>query len=123
GLTGLQNLEELARIRKLVSTSEIERLLLRLGLPADERKKVSTYSAGMKQKLGIAQAVMEQPRVLVLDEPFNALDEPSTKIVRDYMMEFKAAGASVVLTSYVQGELEDTADVVFDIVDGTVRVR
>ncbi len=123
GLTGLQNLEELARIRKLVSTSEIERLLLRLGLPADERKKVSTYSAGMKQKLGIAQAVMEQPRVLVLDEPFNALDEPSTKIVRDLMMEFKAAGASVVLTSHVLGELEGTADVVFDIVDGTVRVR
>lgn len=123
GLTGLQNLEELARIRKVVATSDIERLLLRLGLPAVGRKRVSTYSAGMKQKLGIAQAVMEKPRVLILDEPFNALDEPSAEVVRSLIMEVAEAGGSVVLTSHVPGELESTADVVFDIVGGTVKMR
>lgn len=115
GISGFQNLQELARIRRRIETADIEKVMTRIGLDPTSKKRVSRYSAGMKQKLGIAQALMEDPKVLILDEPFNALDASSTKTLRVILNELKTRDVCVVLTSHVDNELESTADVIFDI--------
>ena len=75
---------------------------------------------GMKQKLSLAQAFMEQPEVLILDEPFNALDETSVRVIRNYLRDQKAAGTTIVFTSHQREDVDILADDVFRIADGRV---
>ena len=94
-LTGYENLELLASIKKVISTSDIQNAMERVGLDPSDRRRYSAYSLGMKQKLALAQAIMESPSLLILDEPTNSLDEASKinllirkKILRTYVMEY-----------------------------------
>lgn len=108
-LTGFENLQELARIRRVIGDDEIEDALVRVGLSPDIRQSVGRYSMGMKQKLGLAQAIMEDQRVLLLDEPFNALDASSVEAVRALLAELLAEGRTLVFTSHNAADIEALA--------------
>lgn len=118
--TGLQNLQLLAELQKLVGDGEIREALLRVGLTPDDKRKYRKYSLGMKQKLGIAAAIMERPELLVLDEPFNALDGKSSQKVKKIIREEKERGALVVLACHDKQMLERLCDVIIVMEQGRI---
>ena len=115
GRTGMQNLRELAAIRGLVGDEEILATAELLGIAGDLHRKVRHYSLGMKQKLALTQAVMEDQRVLLLDEPFNGLDADSVETVRDLLRRSREQGKTVVFTSHQREDVELLADVTYRI--------
>lgn len=110
-LSGMANLRELARIRGLIGDAEIADWMRRLGLDPALPTKVRNYSLGMKQKLALAQALMESPRVLLLDEPLNALDESSATSVKALLREHVDGGGLLVFTSHERRDVDELADV------------
>ena len=114
-LTGYENLEYLARIQNKIGKPEIVAALQRVGLDPENKTLVSKYSLGMKQKLALAQAFMENPKIIILDEPFNALDKASVQMVRDLMRSFKSEGKTVIFTSHNQADIDELADHVYEI--------
>ncbi|MDN5717222.1 MAG: ABC transporter ATP-binding protein [Janibacter sp.] len=110
GSTGLDNLLELAKIQGRVGRDEVVAAMERVGLQPGARQKVRNYSLGMKQKLALAQAFMEGQQALLLDEPFNALDRSSVEIVRQLLMELRAEGRTIVLTSHNQADIDALCD-------------
>jgi ABC-2 type transport system ATP-binding protein len=120
GATARQNLAELAAIRRRASAEDIAAILHTVGLDPDSKQKLRAFSMGMKQKLSLAQAFMEDPAVLILDEPFNALDEESVAVIRRYLLEQKAAGTTIVFTSHQREDVDALADVVYRIKGGTL---
>ncbi|MDR1431724.1 MAG: ABC transporter ATP-binding protein, partial [Propionibacteriaceae bacterium] len=98
--SGLDNLLALARIRKVVSTEQVVTAMRAVGLDPGLRQTVNRYSLGMKQKLGLAQAFMENQQVLLLDEPFNALDEESRDAVHLLLKKFLDQGRTILFTSH-----------------------
>ena len=98
-LTGFENLQMLAAIRKKISDEEIKEWMDKLLLPVN-KLKFRKYSAGMKQKVGIIQALMEEPKLLILDEPFNTLDEESVLILKEILIKLKQQGTLIIITSY-----------------------
>ena len=118
--TGLDNLLQLAEIRKRVSEQEIRTLMQTLGLDPDLRQKMRHYSLGMKQKIAIAQAFMEDTQVLLLDEPFNALDADAVTIVMEMIRAFHANGGTVVFTSHDPEHIRSLSQRMLTIRNGTV---
>ncbi|HIZ84109.1 MAG TPA: ATP-binding cassette domain-containing protein [Firmicutes bacterium] len=118
--SGYKNLKILADLKGRIGQEEIDAILRRLGLYDVKDDKVKTYSLGMKQKLGIAAAVMEEPALLVLDEPFNGLDEKSVELVKEIVGEKKAQGALVILSCHDRALLEDLSDEIFMIENGRI---
>lgn len=100
GMSALDNLKDLASIRRRATEEDLRALLDELDLDPDSRKKVRSFSLGMKQRLGIAQALMEDPRVLLLDEPFNALDAASSAQVHAMLSKRREDGLAIVFTSH-----------------------
>ncbi len=98
--SGYKNLEYLASIRKLIGKEEIRESMERVGLDPDSKKKVGKYSLGMKQRLGIAQAIMENPDILILDEPMNGLDNQGVEEVRGILLGLKEEGKTIILASH-----------------------
>lgn len=121
GHTGLENLLSLARIRNKVDESQVRAAMERLGLEPDNAAKVRNYSLGMKQKLSLAQAIMENQRVLVLDEPFNALDDSSVATVRGILRDHVDAGGTLIFTSHNQSDIDALAERQFAIDGGRLR--
>jgi ABC-2 type transport system ATP-binding protein len=117
GLTGLDNLRELARIRRRISQEKIRATMLRVGLDPELKQKVRNYSLGMKQKLSLAQALMEDPEVLLLDEPFNALDKTSTSRVIDILKAENQRGTTILFTSHHSHEVMALATTVYQVDD------
>ncbi|WP_404370795.1 ABC transporter ATP-binding protein [Kytococcus sedentarius] len=105
-LSALDNLRELASIRRVVGDARLIEVLESLGLDPGSTTKAKDFSLGMKQKLGIAQAVMERPRVLVLDEPFNALDTSSAASVTHLLKGFVEDGGTLLMTSHRSEDLD-----------------
>ena len=114
-LTGYKNLKILAALKGRIGKSEIRETLLRVGLDPDMKKPVSKYSLGMRQRLGIAQAIMEDPKVLVLDEPFNGLDRYGVVEIRALLKGLKADGKSILLASHNAQDIEELCDHVKDL--------
>lgn len=110
--TGLDNLLDLAKIRRRIDVAEVRSIMTRLGLDPDDRTRVRAYSLGMRQKLSLAQALMESPEVLLLDEPFNALDADSVRVVTEMLLELKAAGVTMIFTSHHRADIDELSDVV-----------
>ncbi len=119
--TGYENLKMLADIRKQISGSGVCQAMRRAGLDDRDRRTVSKYSLGMKQRLAIAQAVMESPKLLVLDEPTNALDEQGVSMFRDIIREEKKRGALVILASHNKEDIELLADVRIHMSNGRIE--
>lgn len=119
-LSGYDNLSIIANIRKLVNKNEIENIMFQVGLDPKLKKSVKKYSLGMKQRLGIAQALMENPDLLILDEPFNGLDEDGVSMVRNILMEKKKEGKTIFLTSHNSEDIELLCDRVIKIDNGKI---
>lgn len=115
GKSGIDNLRELARIRGVIGDVEIQSTMSELGLSPSLKQKVRHYSLGMKQKLAIAQAIMEKPRVLLLDEPFNALDVDSVANVKRILKDLNKAGVTVVFSSHSESDVKELANKRFTI--------
>lgn len=120
GYSGLDNLKILASIKKKISEKEICQWMLSFGLNPNDRKKVKKYSLGMKQKIGIISAMMEQPKLLILDEPMNALDEGSVEVLKEKIEEAREGGALVLISSHNGDELEKIADELIVMKNGKV---
>lgn len=121
-LSGYDNLKMLADIKAIIGKTEIEEEMERVGLErVSFRKKYRAYSLGMKQKLGIASAVMEHPDLIILDEPTNGLDEESVNKMRLLLQEEKEKGALIIITSHDLEELNHLSDAVFIMEQGRIR--
>ena len=121
-LSGYDNLKMLADIKGLIGKEEIEAVMEKVGLlKSCLKKKYKTYSLGMKQKLGIAAAIMESPELILLDEPTNALDEESVRKLLDILKEEKERGACIILASHDMEELTLLSDIIFIMEEGRVR--
>lgn len=121
GLAAEQNLLELARIRGVIGRAEVDAALEAVGLERGSRTRARAFSMGMKQKLALAQAIMEQPRVLILDEPFTALDRPSRARITLLLRAHVEAGGSLLFSSHSDAELDDLAGDVFELSGGRIR--
>lgn len=119
-LSGKENLELLANIQKKIGEKEIEETLEKVGLKEAENKLYYKYSLGMKQKLGIAQVLMENPDVLILDEPFNGLDEESAKNIRNILLEEKQKGKLIILATHIKEDMVVLCDEMYKFNDGVV---
>ncbi len=114
GMSGYRNLKVLASLKGKIGKKEIEQALKQVGLYEHRRKAVRKYSLGMRQRLGLAQAVMEDPRVLVLDEPFNGLDKDTAKEMRQMLLGLKARGRAILLASHNGQDIEELCDEVYE---------
>ena len=121
-LTGRANLELLAAMRGRIGKSEVRDALAQVGLDADLRKRVGAYSLGMRQRLGIAQAIMERPSLLVLDEPFNGLDRQGVRHIRTLLAQMNTEGTTILLTSHNAADIEELCDTVCEMDAGVLRV-
>lgn len=110
----------LADIKKLVSEEKIRDTIKRVGLDDMDKRTVSKYSLGMKQRLAIAQAVMESPEILILDEPTNALDEQGIEMFRGIIKEEKERGTLVILASHNKEDIELLSDVKIHMDNGRI---
>lgn len=117
-MTGFQNLRYLANVNKKISDEQIREAIRRVGLEPEDKRSFRKYSLGMKQRIVLAQALMEQPDILMLDEPTNALDEEGLKDIREIIKEEAKRGALVLLASHNATDIEVLADEVFYMRDG-----
>ncbi|GAO99401.1 ABC transporter ATP-binding protein [Fructobacillus ficulneus] len=115
-----KNLQLLAKIRKVATDEMIDEAILRVGLDPKDRRKVRQYSLGMKQRAAIAQAIFEQPKLILLDEPTNAIDLDGVKSMRAIFEQEKQRGASIILASHNPEDLSVLADEVIDMAEGKV---
>lgn len=117
--TARENLRMLANIKRLVSKEDIDAIIRKVGLDPNARQAYRKFSLGMKQKLAIAQAFMETPKLLLLDEPMNALDEESVAEMRVFFREYvERTGAAIIMTSHNREDIQSLCDVTYRIRDG-----
>lgn len=118
--TGFKNLKVLASIQNRIGDEQIRKALEDIGLDPDDKRTYRKYSLGMKQKLGIAAAVMENPDIIILDEPINALDDVSVEKVHDILEEQKKRGAVIIIACHDKEELDQLSDEIIEISDGRI---
>lgn len=118
--SGFRNLKFLANIRGVIGDNQIRETMKKVGLDPENKTKVDSYSLGMKQKLGLAQAIMENQEILVLDEPFNALDFQTYNDVKEIIRLLQAEDKTILLTSHNYDDIEQLCDVVYIIDDKRV---
>lgn len=118
--TGFQNLRFLASIKNIINEGDIRKAMERIGIDPNDKRPYRKYSLGMKQRLGIAQAIMEKPQLLVLDEPTNSLDEEGIKLVRQILLEEKERGATILIASYIKEDINLLCDHKFKVDSGKV---
>ena len=119
--SGYKNLKYLASIRKKIDSNEIKDSMLLVGLDFADKKHVGKYSLGMRQRLGIAQAIMEKPDILVLDEPMNALDKNGVEEMRRLFLKMKSEGKLILLTSHNREDIEILCDEVYEMEEGILN--
>ena len=123
GVTGMKNLKLLASLREMADDRRIRQTIERVGLDSKLRKPVSKYSLGMRQRLGIAQAIMEDPSLLILDEPFNGLDKHGVAKIRSLIKELRAEGKTILLASHNQADIDELCDTVCEMDAGYMTMK
>ena len=116
--SGYRNLKVLAAINNHISRKDIENAMYQVGLDPTMKKRVATYSLGIRQRLGIAQAIMEDPSLIILDEPFNGLDKHGVEEMREYFLSLKKKGKTILLTSHNTEDIEYLCDTVVEMDHG-----
>ncbi|MFD2368747.1 ATP-binding cassette domain-containing protein [Brevibacillus sp. GCM10020057] len=111
--TGFENLKLLASIKSIISDADIKNAMMRVGLSPEDDRTYKKYSLGMKQRLAIAQAIMEKPDIIILDEPTNALDEDAVHLVRSILLEEKSRGATILIASHNKEDIAILSDLRF----------
>ena len=119
-LTGLKNLQILASLKKKISSDAVSDAIRQVGLDPCLKKNVSKYSLGMRQRLGIAQAIMEAPSVLILDEPFNGLDKNGVAHMRLLIKVLREKGKTILLASHNQMDIDELCDTVCEMEAGII---
>lgn len=119
--SGYKNLKYLASIREKIDSNEIKESMSLVGLDSADKKHVGKYSMGMRQRLGIAQAIMEKPDILVLDEPMNALDKNGVEEMRRLFLKMKLEGKLILLTSHNREDIEILCDEVYEMEEGILN--
>lgn len=119
-LTGFENLKMLAEIQHKINDDDILRAMEIVNLIEEKDKKYSKYSLGTKQKLGIAQVIMENPNILILDEPFNGIEQKTVQKLMGYLKEEKAKGKLIILSTHIKEDLDQLADKIYYFDAGTV---
>jgi len=121
-MTGVKNLEILASLNKKIGLREIAASIRRVGLDPLMKKPVGKYSLGMRQRLGIAQAIMENPSLLILDEPLNGLDKHGVREMRQLIKGLKEQGKTILLASHNQGDIDELCDTVCEMDAGVMTM-
>lgn len=121
--TGYKNLQLLASVRRRIGQEEIRAAMERVGLDPQDKRTCRSYSLGMKQRLEIAQAIMEHPDVLILDEPTNSLDADGLRMVLDIVKEQQMQGATVLLASHNVASLRDLCERTFEMSEGKLSEK
>lgn len=120
GLSGFDNLKLLSSIQGKIDDERIKKTISRVGLDPKDKKKYRKYSLGMKQRLGIAAAIMESPELIILDEPTNALDSDGVELTKRLIDEERQRGALVIMTCHDRSILEGVCDVIYSIEHGRI---
>lgn len=121
-ISGYENLKRLAQLNRKIGDTEIRDAIARVGLDPFSKKKVGQYSLGMRERLGIAQAIMERPKLLILDEPFNGLDKRGAQDVCELFVELKEKGTTILLAAHNVMEMEWLCDTVCEMDAGQLEV-
>jgi ABC-2 type transport system ATP-binding protein len=121
-LSGLKNLQILASLKRKIDTAAIKETIRRVGLDPDLKKPVGKYSLGMRQRLGIAQAIMENPSIMILDEPLNGLDKSGVMHMRELIKGLRGQGKTIILASHNQADIDELCDTVCEIDAGILTV-
>ena len=117
-----ENLKYLAQINNVIDDKKIIEVLHRVGLDINNKEKVKTFSLGMRQRLAIAQAIMEDQKIIILDEPFNGLDKNGCNQIKNLLMELKSPDRLILLTSHIEGDIDSLSDYIFEFSDGKISL-
>jgi ABC-2 type transport system ATP-binding protein len=120
--SGYGNLRLLAAINNKTKKDTIRTTMTKVGLEPDCKKHVSKYSMGMRQRLGIAQAIMEDPEILIFDEPMNGLDNSGVKEIRDILKGLREEGKTIILASHNSEDIQELCDTVCEMDAGILKV-
>lgn len=120
-LSGFENLKLLANIQHKISDNEINNALKVVNLYEEKDKKYSEYSLGMKQKLGIAQVIMENPKIMILDEPFNGIENDTVKKISKYLLQEKKKDKLIIVSTHIKEDLNNLSDEIYSFDNGTVK--
>lgn len=123
GFSGIRNLEMLYLIRNKKNREKLEQVMRRVGLDPALRKSVGKYSLGMRQRLAIAQAIMEEQDILILDEPMNGLDRQGVKDMRELFTELKKEGKTILFASHNKEDIDVLCDEVYEMNEGELTRR
>ena len=118
--SGYRNLKLLADLNKKIGKEEIRRTMKTVGLDPDLKRHVQKYSLGMRQRLGLAQAIMENPNLLILDEPMNGLDKEGVADMRKYLLDLKAQGKTILIASHSAEDISVLCDTVCEMDKGVL---
>lgn len=122
--SGLRNLRDLAAIRRKISVEQVKDAICLVGLDPEDKKRVGKYSLGMRQRLGIAQAIMEDPSLIILDEPMNGLDKEGVEEMRVLFSNLRGEGKTILLASHSAEDVDLLCDAVYELDKGRMeRVR
>lgn len=122
-LSGFENLKLLASIQNKINDDDIYDVLKRVNVYSDKDKKYSKYSLGTKQKLGIAQVLMENPDVMIFDEPLNGIENDTAKKIRKILHEEKEKGKIIIIASHIKDDIEGLADEVYELDNGFLKQK
>lgn len=122
-LSGLENLKLLASIQNIISEEEIIQTLERVNMIKDKDKKYSKYSLGTKQKLGIAQVLMENPEIMIFDEPLNGIEKETALKIRNILKEEKNKGKLIIIASHIKEDIEGVADIIYEFDGGGLSLK
>ena len=121
--SGLQNLKVLAGIRHKIGQEKIRNTMCTVGLDPDLKLPVKKYSLGMRQRLGLAQAIMEDPPILLLDEPMNGLDEAGIQFVRELLQRLRNHGKLILMASHMKEDLDLLCDEIYRVHEGSLFLQ
>ena len=120
-LTGYENLKLLASVQNKIGANEIEKVLDELNIKQEANKRFSKYSLGTKQKFGIAQVLMEDPKMIILDEPFNGVENETADRIRNLLKREKKKNKIIIIASHIKDDIYGLVDTIFEVDGGNIK--